>query len=561
MTELLGGRYELGEIIGQGGMAQVLQATDVRLGRQVAVKMLRVELARDPDFQARFRREAQAAASLDAPTIVAVYDTGADDEGIPWIVMELVEGRTLREVVQGEGRLLPQRALEITADICSALEVAHGAGMVHRDIKPANVMLTLAGEVKVMDFGIARATAAGSMTQTASVLGTAAYLSPEQARGEHVDARSDLYSTGCLLYELVTGVPPFIGDSPVAVAYQHVREDPVPPTEYDPSMSTDIDAVVLKAMAKNPENRYANADEMREDLLRAIAGQPVLATPVLLSTAAAADEVVVQRLERKRRGTLVWTLFGALLVAVAVASGLLVHALLGNDSGLLKPPTVVGSDQQTAAAQLRAAGLSVGKITGAFGAATAGTVLTQSPDAHFFVQRGGVVDLLVSRGRELTTVPGVVGASQDAATATLGAAKLGLRISPRDGNVAAGTVLSVLPAAGTQLNVRSTVTLIVASGNLLVPDVRGTIVQQATSTLGAASFVVGIRYVDSASPPGQVLAQEPVGTVQRRGATVILDVAQTPAPVPPPVITPTPVPSGGPTTAAPAPSAAPSPTP
>jgi serine/threonine protein kinase len=207
---VLGGRYQLGVPLGQGGMAEVLVGTDLRLGRDVAVKILRAELARDPSFQARFRREAQAAASLNAPTIVSVYDTGEDGDGVPYIVMERIAGRTLRDVLLDEGRLMPQRALEVTADICAALDVAHAAGIVHRDIKPANVMLTPAGEVKVMDFGIARAAADSSsaMTQTAAVIGTAAYLSPEQARGETVDARSDLYSTGCLLYELVTGLQP-----------------------------------------------------------------------------------------------------------------------------------------------------------------------------------------------------------------------------------------------------------------------------------------------------------------------------------------------------------------
>src|SRR3954466_10618607 len=279
---LLGGRYALGETIGIGGMAEVFHGTDVRLGRDVAVKVLRADLARDPAFQARFRREAQSAASLNAPCIVSVYDTGEED-GVPYIVMEYVEGRTLRDILQTKGRLLPQRALEVVADVCAALDVAHTAGIVHRDIKPANVMLTPRGEVKVMDFGIARAVSGTSstMTQTAAVIGTAAYLSPEQARGEHVDARSDIYSTGCMLYELVTGTPPFTGDSPVAVAYQHVREDPPPPSAYDQSMPPQVDAVVLKAMAKNPLNRYQSADEMREDLLRAAAGQPVLATPFL----------------------------------------------------------------------------------------------------------------------------------------------------------------------------------------------------------------------------------------------------------------------------------------
>src|SRR5947209_458011 len=285
-ARLLGGRYELGDVLGYGGMAEVHLGRDVRLGREVAVKVLRPDLARDPSFQGRFRREAQSAASLNHPSIVAVYDTGEDREGgvsTPYIVMEYVEGRTLREVLEAEGRLLPRRALEITAQVCAALDQAHRAGIVHRDIKPGNVMLTPSGEVKVMDFGIARATTgtAATMTQTAAVIGTAHYLSPEQARGEHVDSRSDIYSAGCLLYELLTGAPPFAGDTPVAVAYQHVREDPVPPSRIETDVSPAMDAIVLKAMAKNPANRYQSAGQMRADLERALAGQPVEATPVL----------------------------------------------------------------------------------------------------------------------------------------------------------------------------------------------------------------------------------------------------------------------------------------
>ncbi|HWH27528.1 MAG TPA: Stk1 family PASTA domain-containing Ser/Thr kinase, partial [Mycobacteriales bacterium] len=339
---ILGGRYELGERIGRGGMAEVHRGVDVRLGRDVAVKVLRADLARDPSFQSRFRREAQAAASLNAPSIVAVYDTGEDgppEARVPYIVMEHVEGQTLRDVLVDGGRLMPERALEITADICGALDVAHRAGIVHRDIKPGNVMLTPAGEVKVMDFGIARAAADTSvtMTQTAAVIGTAAYLSPEQARGEHVDARSDLYSTGCLLYELLTGAPPFTGDSPVAVAYQHVREDPDPPSTYDPSISADVDAVVLKAMAKNPANRYQSALEMREDLLRAAGGQAVLATPVMDAPTTLAPAAVVApapRDQRSRRG-LAYGLFALLLVAVALGVALLVRGVLGEDTDLV----------------------------------------------------------------------------------------------------------------------------------------------------------------------------------------------------------------------------------
>ncbi|GAA4901424.1 hypothetical protein GCM10025789_20140 [Tessaracoccus lubricantis] len=287
MTErgaLLGNRYELDQIIGRGGMAEVWRARDVRLERDVAVKRLRVDLASDPTFQARFRREAQSAAGLNHPNIVAVYDTGeqldaVSNVSVPYIVMELVEGITLREVLRGGRKLVPERALEFTAGVLDALAYSHRAGIIHRDIKPANVMMTSNGTVKVMDFGIARAVAdtSATMTQTAAVIGTAQYLSPEQARGEKVDNRSDIYSVGCLLYELLTSQPLFKGDSPVSVAYQHVREAPVPPSQIDPEVTPEMDAIVLKSLAKDPRDRYQDASEMREDLLRALNGQPVLA--------------------------------------------------------------------------------------------------------------------------------------------------------------------------------------------------------------------------------------------------------------------------------------------
>ena len=278
----LGGRYELGGVLGRGGMAEVYLGHDIRLGRAVAVKTLRADMARDPSYQARFRREAQSAASLNHPSIVAVYDTGEDyidGISIPYIVMEYVDGSTLRELLHSGRRLLPERALEMTTGVLQALEYSHRNGIVHRDIKPANVMLTRNGTVKVMDFGIARAMgdAGMTMTQTAAVIGTAQYLSPEQAKGEQVDARSDLYSTGCLLYELFTMRPPFIGDSPVAVAYQHVREEAQPPSVYDPEVRPEYDAIVMKALAKERDYRYQSADEMRADIERALDGLPVAA--------------------------------------------------------------------------------------------------------------------------------------------------------------------------------------------------------------------------------------------------------------------------------------------
>ena len=549
-SRLLGGRYQLGAVIGRGGMAEVLLARDLRLDREVAVKVLRTDLARDPSFQGRFRREAQAAASLDAPSIVTVYDTGEGDDGVPYIVMERVQGRTLREVLQTEGRLLPQRALEVTADVCAALEVAHAAGIVHRDIKPANVMLTPSGEIKVMDFGIARAAADSSatMTQTAAVIGTAAYLSPEQARGEHVDARSDIYSTGCLLYELITGSPPFVGDSPIAVAYQHVREDPAPPSAYDETLSPDVDAVILKAMAKNPANRYQSALEMRQDLLRAAAGSQVLATPLLaepLPVAEATSTLLRPVRPQRRRRSLAYALFALVLAGLAVGVALLVQGLLGTDGGRIKPPHIVGLQLPVATETLTKAGLRVGRVTTVFDPSSVDNVLQQSPDEQFFVKKGGRVDLVVSKGIEMTIVPPVIGSSQSEAEARLAAAKLRDRVIQRDGNVATGTVLDVIPKPGVQLAVTTQVTLVVASGNVQVPDVRRKAQDQAVQLLGQAGFSVGIQTVSSAAPFGVVLNQTPVNTLAPRGSTVVIDVtapAPTPTPTPTPSATPSPSP-------------------
>ena len=537
---LLGGRYQLGELIGTGGMADVRRGRDVRLGRDVAVKVLRPDLARDPSFQARFRREAQAAASLNVPSIVSVYDTGEDPHGVPYIVMEHVEGRTLRDVLQEEGRLLPQRALELTADICAALEVAHSAGIVHRDVKPANVMLTRSGEVKVMDFGIARAAADTSgMTQTAAVIGTAAYLSPEQARGEHVDARSDLYSTGCLLYELVTGAPPFTGDSPVAVAYQHVREDPVPPSAYDPTLPPAVDAVVLTSMAKNPANRYQSAHDMREDLLRARAGEPVGA-PAVLDVATTPPPVPAParadpRRRRSARG-LVAAAFALLLVAVAVGAALLVRSALSTSAELVPAPAVVGLDQAEAVTALAQEGLRVGALRERFDDAPFGTVLSQTPEQGIVVQPRGTVDLLVSKGVEMTIVPAeAVGRPQAEAEVVLTERRL--TVSPevvtRDGFYAEGTVLAVTPEPGRQVRAGTPVVLTVASGRVPVPDVQGQSRDAAVQTLRDAGFSVRVELQYAEGEADRVLDQSPVARLREAGSTVTLTVSQT---IPPPEV-------------------------
>jgi len=300
---VLAGRYEVGELIGRGGMAEVHIGHDTRLGRTVAIKVLRSDLARDPSFLARFRREAQSAAALNHPAIVAVYDTGedthTDTQGasvhVPFIVMEYVEGHTVRDILQDGAAVPIEEAIEITAGVLSALEYSHQAGIVHRDIKPANVMITPTGAVKVMDFGIARAVAdsAATMTQTHAVIGTAQYLSPEQARGETVDARSDLYSTGCLLFELLTGRPPFIGDSPVAVAYQHVGQAPQRPSELASDVPEVLDRIVLKSLAKDRDARYSTAAEFRADLETALRGGDVTAPLIGAAAAGAAATQVM----------------------------------------------------------------------------------------------------------------------------------------------------------------------------------------------------------------------------------------------------------------------------
>src|SRR6266496_1648158 len=276
MPKILLGRYQVGRLLGAGGMAEVYEGHDRLLDRRVAIKILLAQYAHDPSFLARFRREAQAAARLSHPNIVGVYDTGSEND--TWfIVMEYVDGRTLKDVIRSEGPLYWSRAAEVAADVAGALAVAHAHGVVHRDVKPGNVMLTTEGKVKVMDFGIARASAVPSITQTAAVVGTAQYLSPEQAQGIEADPRSDVYALGCCLYEMLTGRVPFTGPTPVAIAYQHVQEVPTPPRALNPEVPVPLERVCLKAMAKRPEDRYQTAVELRADLERARTGEPVTA--------------------------------------------------------------------------------------------------------------------------------------------------------------------------------------------------------------------------------------------------------------------------------------------
>jgi serine/threonine-protein kinase len=544
-AHLLGGRYQLGEVLGYGGMAEVHRGRDQRLGRDVAVKVLRADLARDPGFQMRFRREAQNAASLNHPAIVAVYDTGEEsDEAtpLPYIVMEYVAGRTLKEVLTAERRLMPERALEITADVCAALDFSHRNGIVHRDIKPGNVMLTPTGTVKVMDFGIARAVSSGTstMTQTSAVIGTAQYLSPEQARGESVDARSDVYSTGCLLYELLTGQPPFTGDSPVSVAYQHVREDPVPPSQVDPDVTPAIDAIVLKAMAKNPANRYQSAGDMRADLLRAAAGRPVSATPVmsaaerteLIAPAGRGNGSLLQRDDRSPRRGMAWVgVFIAVLAVFAVAA-LGTAWLLGSGANITVP-ALKGQLSSVAEQKVRNLGLTPRVETIAGPASEKGLVTAQNPPAGRKLAKGDTVMLTVGGGPVETQVPDFVGKGFDGAQAL--AAQHNLKVTKADEIDAvepAGTVLRQDPAANERVPEESTVALTVSKGNLTkVPDVRGDTRDRAIVKITEAGLVHRVVLEDSTTAPeGTVIRQSvPPGTKRKKGSEVVIYVARKPA--------------------------------
>jgi len=563
---LLGGRYELGDVLGYGGMAEVRRGRDVRLGRDVAVKTLRSDLARDPSFQSRFRREAQSAASLNHPAIVAVYDTGEDThDGVvsPYIVMEYVQGRTLRQVLESEGRLLPQRALEITAQICTALDQAHRAGIVHRDVKPGNVMLTPSGEVKVMDFGIARAltSSAATMTQTAAVIGTAHYLSPEQARGEHVDARSDVYSAGCMLYELLTGGPPFSGDTAVAVAYQHVREDPVPPSRLEPDVSAPIDAIVLKAMAKNPANRYQTAADMRADLERALAGRPVEATPVLTEDSALlapppATTVLLRQQQPRAGRAAAYIGLAAATIAVFLIALVVARNLLSGGSSEVNTPNVVGQSQADATAILAGKGLHVGDVTEEYSTKYAqGIIIKQDPAADILLKKGDGVSIVVSKGVHLVLVPdGLVGLSEADARRALKAADLKVaQVVPHNSDQPVGQVLGTDPPAGSQVAIGSGVTLTVSNGQVKVPDVVGMKVVDARAALVQAGFDVTID-PDTSPDNAKVISQNPApGSFVAYGSTVTL---RTDAPSP----TPTPSPSES-TSPSPEPSESVSPTP
>ncbi len=563
----LGDRYELGDTLGRGGMAEVFEGQDLRLNRRVAVKVLRPDLARDPAFQSRFRREAQSAASLNDPNIVAVYDTGEDvlDGGgehamVPYIVMEYVDGHTLRELMSSGRRLLPERSLEIMAGVLGALDYSHAHGIIHRDIKPGNVMLTRGGDVKVMDFGIARAVAdaQATMTQGNAVMGTAQYLSPEQARGEVVDARSDLYSAGCLFYELLTGRPPFQGESAVSVAYQHVSETPVPPSQVDPAVPQALDGMVLKSLAKDPGDRYQSANEFKADVERAMAGLPVTGTiPTLRATVPpTADTAAMQRVaagetapaNSGKRSPWAWLGVTVLVLAVAAAALFLGRNLFDTGSGeRVTVPDVVGMTVDEAQRALESQGLKLGAQTPQTSDEPEDTVLDQNPQADTRLAVGEAVTVSVSAGKQQTQVPPLEGlTSLDDVRTALKDAKLELgNVKQVESSEPEGLVLNQNPAAFTTVDVGTKVNIEVSTGVVTVPGVIGFTQSAATSALSKAGLDVSVVTASSDQPSGTVTNQDPPeGSQVKKGTTVTITVSSGPAPTQPPTPTETPTPSG-----------------
>ncbi len=524
----LNGRYEIEELIGTGGMADVYRARDNLLGRTVAVKVLHAQYAKDPVFIQRFRQEAQSAGNLNQPNVVNVYDWGIEGDTY-YLVMEYVEGRDLKDVILSGGPLLPERAVEITLDICAALEAAHAQGIIHRDIKPQNVFITNNNQVKVMDFGIARSAGGTAMTQTGTIMGTAQYISPEQAQGQTADQRSDLYSLGVVLYEMLTGKPPFDGDNPVSIAYKHVREDPLPPSMVNPDISPELEAVVMKALSKNPENRYQNVVEMQADLERCLEGFPVYATPVLPPDQAGATRAYPVGGAPKRSLAWLWII---IIVLLLLGIGVGVWAILSGSGGV-NVPNVVGETTENATAILKEKGLKLEISKRVIDIdKPEGVVISQDPQEGSNISKGGTVTVVVTKSAML--VPNLVGMSQSEAESALSAVGLELQgISQAySQSVAKDKITSQSPPADSQVSEGSSVSIVVSKGPELVtvPEVVGLTQSAATQQLESAGFQVEVEEdPSSAEEAGTVLSQQPEGGGKApKGGTVTIRVATEP---------------------------------
>jgi len=519
MKKILGERYELGAMIGTGGMADVYLAQDVRLNRQVAIKILRSDLARDPSFVTRFNKEALSVAALNHPGIVSVYDSGKEDSpsgAMPYIVMEYVEGKTLREIVNKGERFALNRAVEITEGILIALQYSHKNGIIHRDIKPGNIMITDNGDVKVMDFGIARALAdtGATMTSTWNIIGTAQYLSPEQATGTQADARSDLYSVGCLLYELLAGRPPFTGDTPVAIAYQHVSAPLLPITEIQESLDPALNAFFSIALAKDANERYQSANAMLKDLKKLIKGEGIT------------TQIPKQMRKEKARNRI-----AALSIALVLLVGGVSYFILSpNQSSVTRVlPNVVGLTEAQARQEL--AGLTITIQRAPDPRIPRDRVASQLPLATIRVSDGSAVTLTISDGPGDAIVPtGLLGKPLEEVRAALTAA--GLRVSRTiaiDSEQEPGIVLKITPEPGSTVEAGTGVVLEIASGNISVPSLVGLNEIEARTILTQAGFLVKIvEAYDANQVIGSVLAQAPsAGEVKLIGSSVTITINKT----------------------------------
>ncbi len=555
------GRYRIIRKLGAGGMADVYLAEDQELGRRVAIKILNDRHAADDSFIERFRREAKNAAGLSHPNIVSIYDRG-EAEGTYYIAMEFLDGRSLKELIVGRGPAPIKTAIDYARQILAAVGFAHRHGIVHRDIKPHNVLVGSEGRLKVTDFGIARS-GASQMTEVGSIIGTAQYLSPEQARGAPVDQTSDLYSVGVVLYEMLTGQVPFTGDTPLEIAMKHLSEVPKPPSELRPEVPHDLDSVVLRALAKDPSERYQGADEMDADLARVLEGLPVdpetetAATAVLSGSgvlAAAPTSVLTKPTvaaprtvppgagppagyygyegpPRRRRPIWPWVL-SILLLLAAGAAAWFAYTKIQDQLDANKPvtvPPVKLIKESLAVEKIRGVGL-VPQVARDFSnSVEKGTVIDQSPAAGEKVAPHTNVDITVSKGKETVTVPSVIGKNRDDAISTLVNAGLDPRAFPVASSKPVDTVTGQDPPAGKVIEKGSRVRINYSSGpaEIDVPSVIGLQFDQASSALQAQGFGVKRVDVDSERPKGEVVDQSPSSQAQR-GSTITLSVSKGP---------------------------------